>query len=119
MTIQEVQKYIKAHKLDQPLRLREFNDIRSVLYAYLRGRGLKLSDIGKMFNRDHATVINGLNRYNDLRQFADFQENTKHVRAFLEYEVDTNTIDWRQEIIKAETLIDFHRIQTQIKQGLI
>lgn len=119
MKIEEIKKYIKAHKLDTPIRYREFNDIRGVLYSYLREKGFKFQEIGKLFNRDHATVINGIKRYNDLHTFKDHKENTKHVRAFLKYQTDLKQLDWKDELLKCETLIEFHRLQKQVKEELI
>lgn len=38
---------------------------RSYLYAILREQGWNLSEIARLFNRDHATVINGLRTYDN------------------------------------------------------
>lgn len=120
MNLKEIKKYIKAHQLDTPARYRVFNDIRGVLYFYLREeRRMSFTEIGKLFNRDHATVINGIKRHNELSRFKDHQDNTKNVRAFLKYHKDLTKIDLRQELIKCDTLVDFHRLKTQVEKGLI
>ena len=54
--IQEYDLASKSHKRDKVY-------LRSYLYSILREDGWIMSDIGKLFNRDHATVINGLKIY--------------------------------------------------------
>lgn len=51
--IQEYDLASKSHKRDKVY-------LRSYLYSILREDGWIMSDIGNLFNRDHATVINGL-----------------------------------------------------------
>jgi len=38
---------------------------RMILFTYLHGKKMSLTNIGKLFNRDHASVIHGLNLYKD------------------------------------------------------
>jgi len=41
---------------------------RDILFKYHRNKKLSLSSIGKKFNRDHATVLNGIRRIeNDIK----------------------------------------------------
>lgn len=54
--IQEYDLASKSHKRDKVY-------LRSYLYSILREDGWIMTDIGKLFNRDHATVINGLKIY--------------------------------------------------------
>ena len=54
--IQEYDLASKSHKRDKVY-------LRSYLYSILREDGWTMTDIGKLFNRDHATVINGLKIY--------------------------------------------------------
>ena len=58
---------IQLEDLQSSRRLRSLVDARSVFYYLMRKYTNKsLADIGGMFNRNHATVINGLNYVNDM-----------------------------------------------------
>ena len=59
-TIQQVKELIIQDELATKSRQRGRIYKRSYLYAILREEGWNLSDIGKLFNRNHATVINAL-----------------------------------------------------------
>jgi hypothetical protein len=58
--IQQVKELIQIDRLDSKGRYRDLIYKRSYLYAILRDEGWNLSQIGRLFNRNHATVINGL-----------------------------------------------------------
>ena len=58
--IQQIKELIIQDELATKSRQRGRIYKRSYLYAILREEGWNLSDIGNLFNRNHATVINGL-----------------------------------------------------------
>ena len=58
--IDKIKQLIKEHKLDTNSRARSKTYQRAYLYSLLKEEGLNLSQIGRMFNRDHASIINGL-----------------------------------------------------------
>jgi len=55
-----------------PSRLRSICMVRWAVMAVLRARGLSLATIGRLMNRDHTTVISGLERADRLRRDASF-----------------------------------------------
>ncbi len=66
-------------------RLKELVEARMMLYFYFIEEGVKLKTIGAKFsNRDHSTVINGINDFKDLL-FKDkgIQRKAKVVKAAL------------------------------------
>jgi hypothetical protein len=58
--IDKIKQLIKEHKLDTNSRARSKTYQRAYLYSLLKEEGLNLSQIGRMFNRDHASVIHSL-----------------------------------------------------------
>ena len=58
--IDKIKQLIKEHKLDTNSRARSKTYQRAYLYSLLKEEGLNLSQIGRMFNRDHASVIYAL-----------------------------------------------------------
>jgi hypothetical protein len=66
MKLEEIKKYIDKENLNRPCRRREVTYRRFYLYNLLRKKHkLGLKEIGRMFNQNHATVVNGLNVHTD------------------------------------------------------
>ena len=61
-----VEQLIDELDLKSKCRKRELVYTRYVLYKYLRKYNMTLNEIGKMFNRDHASVLFGLRQYDEL-----------------------------------------------------
>tara|TARA_R110002020_G_scaffold283158_1_gene498874 strand:+ start:6303 stop:6641 length:339 start_codon:yes stop_codon:yes gene_type:complete len=76
-----IKRYIKENNLNNNNRKRYLVYTRSYLYAYLRFTyNLSLEKIGEFFNRDHATVINGLKIYDFFKDDKLYIELTDDVR---------------------------------------
>lgn len=58
--VEKVKELIIQDELDTPDRYRDLIYKRCYLYSILRDEGWHLSKIGRLFNRNHATVINAL-----------------------------------------------------------
>lgn len=70
MTVEEI---IEEYNLKSKCRKRELVYTRNILYKHLRNKGMSLQAIGKKFNRDHATVLFGINQYERLCGYEDFE----------------------------------------------
>ena len=92
--IQQVKELIQIDRLDSKGRYRDLIYKRSYLYAILRDEGWNLSQIGRLFNRNHATVINAL-KVHDAFYGRDkiYMRNVKHYdlifRPIIEVQKDT------------------------------
>jgi chromosomal replication initiation ATPase DnaA len=65
-------------------RKRELVDRRKYLFHVLRDKAhVSLSEIGRIFKKDHATVLHGLKSYDQIKDFPDYQENVREIRSFL------------------------------------
>lgn len=61
-------------------RIRRIVDQRKYLYHVLRDKGnLTLSDIGRIFERDHTTILHNLKSFDEIKDFPDFQENAREL----------------------------------------
>lgn len=58
--VEKIEHLIEQYDLASKSRERDKVYFRSYIYWLLREDGWIMSDIGNLFNRDHATVINGL-----------------------------------------------------------
>jgi chromosomal replication initiation ATPase DnaA len=76
-----VKQYIESEQLNLKRKTNSLVFKRYYLYAYLRYTyNLPLVKIGKMFNRDHATIIHGIKIYEQIKEtryFQDFIHETK------------------------------------------
>lgn len=122
MTTDQIKEYIKEHKLDTKSRIRERVYKRAFLCNHLRQNTTKsLEQIGAMFNRDHSTVIHLINnvhkRHVEIRD-KEYRDSTKSLRASLKYQQDQSKVDFKAEFLKCSSLIEFHRLQKQLKESL-
>lgn len=72
-----IKAYSKANGLTSSSRKRELTYKRCYLYQVLKNEGLSLTEIGKMFNRNHATIINGIKIYELFKEDEYFNAVTK------------------------------------------
>lgn len=66
-TVAEMAEIIRRHdisieELFNPSRKRSIVEARADCYAFLQARGWSLPRIGRMFRKDHTTILNGLRR---------------------------------------------------------
>ena len=47
-------------------RTRDLTDTRAIISAYLRTRRYTFTQIGKMLNRDHSTIVHAVSIYQDV-----------------------------------------------------
>ena len=73
MSVERIKEHIEKYSLDVPCRKREVVYKRMYLFKYLQQmEGMSLTAIGKLFNKDHATVMHGLKTYENVKVYDDF-----------------------------------------------
>ena len=78
MSVERIKEHIEKYSLDVPCRKREVVYKRMYLFKYLQQmEGMSLISIGKMFNRDHSTVIHGLRTFDNVKLYEDFMDYTR------------------------------------------
>ena len=97
MSIERVKEHIEKYSLNVPCRKREVVYKRMYLFKYLQQmEGMSLTAIGKLFDKDHATVIHGLKTYENVHTYEDFISFTaEEFDSFplIENEIDRNTLN--------------------------
>ena len=80
--IDKVKEVIAKDGLITKSRYRTFLDRRSYLYAMLNKNGMSLVEIGKLFRKTHATIINGIKKHHAYTRFKDelYLHNVKEYR---------------------------------------
>jgi len=89
--IERVMQVIEKDGLITKSRYRTFLDRRSYLYAMLNKNGMSLVEIGRLFNKNHATIINGIKKHHAYTRFKDelYLHNVKEYREIF-YEPNAN-----------------------------
>ncbi len=116
--ILEVQNYIDLYNLNQPDRYRYFLYRRAYLYYILKINGITLIEIGKLFNKTHATIINGLKVHNSMMDTKnkDYLFETREMRE--RFHLHTYYIPLREIVLHCENLYDLNKLKEKIKQEL-
>ena len=82
--IKDVEEAMGLSKGWMSSRYRQYTDIRACIYNYLvRDRKLTLSEVGRQFDKTHASVINGIRNYDQLKNLSEFKETDIQVRSIL------------------------------------
>jgi len=120
MTIEEL---IEEYDLKSNCRKRELVYARNVLYKYLRNQGMSLIRIGKMFNRDHATVLFALNQYDKLSKYEDFKiiklDVTEKLGLTKKLNKKVEVSYLEQKVIDCKTYLDLRNLQEELKKVII
>ena len=56
---------------------------RYAFYNFMRSNNFTLSFIGEMVRLDHATIINGLKKYDELKRYDDFKAIVREIEEDL------------------------------------
>jgi len=118
--IREVKEVIRLEGLDQRDRRRHIVHARMYLIDLLRIHEMKLTDIGKLFNLNHSTVINSINSYGDLTRLKDciLESNIKHLKDIFEARYSVPKFSVVYDVNNAVTRHDFLVIQSRMEQGV-
>ena len=116
--------FIKVNELDAPNRKRQKVYQRAILYRFLRDRGYTLEMIGQLFNRDHATVLNGLKIGDIVCNYPDYQSESLKMSIFLNDLIDQDQVQqlltveevdsFQFRMISCRTLRDFRNLQREV-----
>jgi chromosomal replication initiation ATPase DnaA len=78
MNIEQVKEYIESEGLNGRSREQFYVFRRHYLcYALYRTQELTLSEIGKIFNRDHSTVLHSIRKHEELKDDRLYQKMTE------------------------------------------
>jgi len=123
-----INELIEKYGLLNKSRRRDVLYKRYYLYNELRICGLSLSDIGRYFDKNHATILHGLRVHKDLTSYrdADYIAETCALQSYLDGAElpDISKVfktqkdyDIKTDILKAHNMAAFKRIQRRIKMG--
>lgn len=109
---QRIKEYLLARGLEKPDRHREKNYQRIVLAAMLRAENVPYATIGKIMQRNHATIINMMKNYEWLRNYSDFRKLEEKIKEELQ------VYSLEERILKVDNMADLHWLQEEVKKSL-
>lgn len=125
MNLIKITELIERYELNTSSRKREKVYIRSVLYHFLRNNKMTLDRIGKMFGKNHATILHGLECYDRNKNYSDF----KDLISLVENELEISCIEIEDEeklklteieldILEANSIQDFWQVKNNLIKKL-
>ena len=112
--IQNVVEVVNKYDLKRKCRKHEVLYPRYYIYSLLRNANYSLSAIGRIFDKDHASVLHGIRMHQNFSELNDklYIELTERVRE--EIVVQPQSVDLKQEILKCNTIKQLNVIKYQI-----
>jgi hypothetical protein len=121
LTKEQVGDYVVRNGLDERTQRREIAYQRFMLSDYCRGvfTALTLQDIAELIGYDkHDMVIYGIKQHEKFKNDRLYKEINSELYKLLYDEEIIIVGDLKTDILKAESLIELHQIQNNIKIGL-
>lgn len=120
--LEKVKEVIKRDELDTSCRAQQMVYQRAFIYHLMQKHGYSLTKTGKLFNRSHATIINGLNLYNSIKSDAVFLDYvSSYVVEFEDFLYVTPSITKlskiEESVLKCQNYFELCQLQERIKNG--
>jgi hypothetical protein len=120
-SIEKIKELIQRDSLDSKDRYRDLIYKRSYLYAILRDEGWHLARIGRLFKRNHATVINALKIHDQFWGNDKLYDRTirQYVNELGKYsiQIDEDKPTIFQDIINCHNTTELRLIKERIQAG--
>ncbi len=119
--VRKIKTLIKDDDLTRKRRDRHLVHKRIFLFSMLKKKGYTYSEIGKLFNLTHATIMHGIKRHQELVELNDLylKKDTQEYKIYLGQKLtDFVASDLKSDILMAKTLEDFVEIKFRIGLGL-
>ena len=120
-SIEKIKELIERDSLDSKDRYRDLIYKRSYLYAILRDEGWHLAKIGRLFKRNHATVINALKIHDQF--FGNDKLYNRTIRQYVNelgkfsIQIDEDKPTIFQDIINCHNTTELRLIKERIQAG--
>jgi hypothetical protein len=113
--LEEIQEIIDKHDLKQKNRYMHILYKRYYLYKVLKRDGMTLCQIGKLFNKRHTTVINGIAKHDTYMEYNDYMYilHTKDLSD--KFVIKENYKPLKQRILECSTLDNLEKLKEQIR----
>ena len=116
--MEEIIQYIEENNLKRKDRYRHIVYKRYYLSNLLRNNGLTLDEIGKIFNKDHATIMYGIKIHKDFMSINDsiYIQHTEQER--LKFENLDHKYNLVDDIMNCYTIPVLKKIKFRLRNNL-
>jgi hypothetical protein len=113
--LEEVQYVIEKYDLKQKGRYMHMIYKRYYLYNVLKKDGMTLSQIGRLFNQSHCTVLNGIKKHEDYMAYKDsaYMLHTRDLREIFVLPQCYKPL--KQRILEIYTIEKLEKLKEQIR----
>jgi len=113
--LEEVQEIIDKHDLKQKCRYMHVLYKRYYLYKVLKRDGMTLSQIGRLFNQTHATVINGIAKHDTYSKFKDSAYMMHTLKLREKFVLPQYYKPLKQRVLECVSLEKLEKLKEQIR----
>ena len=113
--LEEVQYIIEKYELKQKSRYMHMLYRRYYLYKVLKRDGMTLSQIGRLFGKTHASIINGINKHDIYMKYKDsaYMLHTLELRE--KFVLPQYYKPLKQRVLECVTLEKLEKLKEQIR----
>lgn len=113
--LEEIQAIIDKYDLKQKSRYMHLIYRRYYLYKVLKRDGMTLSQIGRLFGKTHASVINGINKHDTYMKYKDsaYMLHTLELRE--QFVLPQYYKPLKQRVLECVTLEKLEKLKEQIR----
>ena len=116
--MREIISYVEANPDLRLGKKRQQTYSRYYLYGLLRDRGITYHEIGRLFSRNHSTIIHGTRQHDNFNGMGDrlYLELTDSLRAL--FEPEAKSLDLVQDILNCKSMRGLALIKTRVRGGV-
>ena len=120
--LEKVREVIKRDELDSGCRAQQMVYQRAFIYHLMQKHGYSLTKTGELFNRTHATIINGINLYNSIKTDSVFLDYvSSYVVEFEDFLFATPSISKlskiEEAVLQCTNYFELCQLQEKIRNG--
>ena len=113
--LEEIQAIIDKHDLKQKSRYMHLIYRRYYLYKVLKRDGMTLSQIGRLFGKTHASIINGINKHDIYMKYKDSSYMLHTLELREQFVLPQYYKPLKQRVLECVTLEKLEKLKEQIR----
>ena len=113
--LEEIQAIIDMHDLKQKSRYMHLIYRRYYLYKVLKRDGMTLSQIGRLFGKTHASIINGINKHDIYMKYKDSSYMLHTLELREQFVLPQYYKPLKQRVLECVSLEKLEKLKEQIR----
>ena len=113
--LEEIQAIIDKYELKQKSRYMHLIYRRYYLYKVLKRDGMTLSQIGRLFGKTHASIINGINKHDIYMKYKDSSYMLHTLELREQFVLPQYYKQLKQRVLECVSLEKLEKLKEQIR----